>query len=205
MKRIIASLFALIALFTLSGCAVMTGTSSTDFKTTEKADLVFIGLPAPLSWFAAGLQGTVFPVSPDTSLTAAHVAGPLLKQKRAQHQTCDVAAIARGNTGKAMHKLAYARAGSSVELYGYSAINSLPKSSFGKIAGFVRRDGCMYGLITGAGAVSGMSGGPVIDSMTGETVGVISNVVLFKGTVVFVPVQSFTNVLDRVGVPYRRY
>lgn len=205
MQRLLFALFAFTALLSFPGCVVMSGTSSTDFTATRQADLVYIGLPAPLNWFVAGIQGTTFPVTRELSLTAAHVAVPLLKPIRARHQTCDVAVITDNNAGKSLHKLAYARVGRNVTLYGYSAINSLPKSSMGKIDGFVKRDGCYYGIITGAGAVSGMSGGPVIDSLTGETVGIITNVILGKGAVVFVAVQDFTNVLDRLQIPYKTY
>ncbi|MNB81875.1 hypothetical protein D3C75_286720 [compost metagenome] len=205
MKCLIFALFALTAPVLLLGCVVMSGTSSTDFTATKQVDLVYIGLPAPLSWFVGGIQGSAFPVTDTLSLTAAHVAVPLLKSIRAQHPLCDVAVIARNNAGKPLHKLAFARRGRNVILFGYSAINSLPKSSSGMIDGFLKRDGCYYGVITGAGAVSGMSGGPVIDSLTGETVGVITNVILGKGAVVFIAVQDFTNLLDRMRIPYKTY
>ncbi len=205
MKRLIAAAIALIALFTLSGCAVMSGTSDTDFAATKEADMVFIGAPAPLSWFSVGAQGTTFAVGEGVSLTASHVATVLLKEKLGQHATCDVSAIARNNAGKKIQKMAYSRAGRSVSLFGYSAINSLPKSSRGVITRYVQRGGCWYGIISGAGAVSGMSGGPVIDSLTGETVGVITNVILGKGEVVFVPVQQFRNILNRLNIPYKEY
>lgn len=205
MKRPHLALAALMASLTLLGCVVMSGTSRTDFTATRQADLVFIGLPAPLNWLAAGMQGTTFPVSSTLSLTAAHVAVPLLKPIKAQHPLCDVAVIGDNNRGKLVHQLAYARAGRNVTLFGYSAINSLPKSSMGKIDGFVKRDGCYYGVITGSGAVSGMSGGPVVDSLTGETVGIITNVIPGKGAVVFIAVQDFTNLLDRMRIPYKTY
>lgn len=205
MPRLLFALVVLIAPFSLTGCVVMSGTSSTDFAATKQADMVYLGLPAPLNWLVAGIQGTTFPITNGLSLTAAHVAQPLLKTIVAQHPTCDIAVIEDDNEGKTLHKLAYAQVGRNVTLYGYSAINSLPKSSRGKIDGFVRRDGCYYGVITGAGAVSGMSGGPVMDSLTGETVGIITNVVLGKGAVVFVAVQDFTNVLDRLQIPYKTY
>jgi len=204
-KRLHLALAVITAPLLLLGCVVMTGTSKTDFAATRQADMVFIGLPAPLNWFVAGMQGTTFPVSSTLSLTAAHVAVPLLKPIKAQHPICDVAVIADNNLGKIVHQLAYARAGRNVTLFGYSAINSLPKSSRGKIDGFVKRNGCYYGIITGAGAVSGMSGGPVIDSLTGETVGIITNVIPGEGAVVFIAVQDFTNVLDRMRIPYKTY
>lgn len=205
MKPLHLMIVTVIAPLSLLGCVVMSGTSSTDFAATRQADMVFIGLPAPLNWLVGGMQGTTFPVSSTLSLTAAHVAVPLLKPIRAEHPVCDVAVIADNNIGKIVHQLAYARAGRNVTLFGYSAINSLPKSSKGKIDGFIKRDGCYYGIITGAGAVSGMSGGPVIDSLTGETVGIITNVIPGKGAVAFVAVQDFTNVLDRMRIPYKTY
>ncbi len=205
MKRLHLVLAVITAPLLLLGCVVMSGTSKTDFAATKQADMVFIGLPAPLNWFVAGMQGTTFPVSSTLSLTAAHVAVPLLKPIKAQHPICDVAVIADNNLGKIVHQLAYARAGRNVTLFGYSAINSLPKSSRGKIDGFVKRNGCYYGIVTGAGAVSGMSGGPVIDSLTGETVGIITNVIPGEGAVVFIAVQDFTNVLDRMRIPYKTY
>ena len=63
MKRLHYALAALMAPLLLLGCVVMSGTSKTDFAATRQADLVFIGLPAPLNWLAAGMQGTTFPVS----------------------------------------------------------------------------------------------------------------------------------------------
>ena len=50
-----------------------------------------------------------------------------------------------------------------------------------------------------------MSGGPVVDSLTGETVGIITNVIPGKGAVVFIAVQDFTNLLDRMRIPYKTY
>lgn len=188
----------------LLGCVVMTGTSKTDFAATRQADMVFIGLPAPLNWLVAGMQGTTFPGPSTLSLTAAHVAVPLLKPIKAQHPICDVAVIADNNLGKIVHQLAYARAGRNVTLFGYSAINSLPKSSRGKIDGFVKRNGCYCRIITGAGRCRHVrragdrqpdrgGGGDHHQRHPGE------------GAVVFIAVQDFTNLLDRMRIPYKTY
>lgn len=199
--KCILALAMLIAAISLSGCAVISGTSSNSSEAVKQADLVFIGAPAPLSWFTAGLQGTAFKVADGYSLTASHVAYPLLKRVAGQSINCD-ATLIKSNSSSKTHKLAIASVGDSVSLYGYSAINSLPKESHGKITGWYKEGKCMMMIVSGAGGVSGMSGGPVVNQR-GETVGIISAVELFgDGRVLIVPVQSFRNVLDSKHIPY---
>lgn len=152
-------IFALIAALTLAGCSTSVGWTNNSSETLDKADVAFIGLPAPFNWLAFGMQGTKFPISDDLSITASHVATVTLKRIVGQSPTCDVSIIKGGGKPERQHKLAYAQFGNKVRIYGYSAATGLPKVSEGMVANPSIYKGCTYYTIRGAGAMSGMSGG----------------------------------------------
>lgn len=92
MKKIIIIVGILFPL--LTGCTGHTEYSKEAFKRT---DLHFIGVPTILG---VGMTGSSVPVTPEYSLTAAHVAKFMLYRVKSYHPTCDLALIYHKNNEK---------------------------------------------------------------------------------------------------------
>ena len=163
MKKIIIALGVITPL--LTGCGV--GHTEYSKEAYKRADLNFVGIPTALG---IGTAGSSVPISPDYSLTAAHVAKMMLYKVKAYHPTCDLALIYHKNHEKSYPVFRDSERGEEIKMYGYSYMTSMPVESFGKALGDLiihnsadNKEPCMLTYAT-TGVVSGMSGGPVYNT-----------------------------------------
>lgn len=173
----------------LSGC--MAGHYEVDEKAMKYTNLNFIGVPTTLG---LGITGSSTPITKDLSLTNKHIAYPLLKTITSEHNDCDVAVIKQSNKTTDIHNLGYTHKGMKVKLYGYSGLTMLPVSSSGTVGELINYKGCEIFEVEGAGGVSGMSGGAVVNEKD-EVVGIVMGVNLYTWKVLIIPVGSFREIL----------
>lgn len=197
MKKLILSLIL------LSGCVGQSGHYEYSNDASQKTDLTFTGIPSILG---VGTIGTTFPVSESMSLTAKHVAKTTINSVVAYHPDCDLALIKHNNSGKAIPSFKNIMLGDKIKIYGHSMITTLPVESSGvALRNYYLTDNrwnnekCIV-TSSSAGAIQGMSGGPVY-SDDGHIVGVliaVSSESSNEFNTIFVPYSQFENWLDDV-------
>ncbi|WLS77043.1 lipoprotein [Erwinia pyri] len=185
MKKI-AILPALAALM-LSGCSV--GKYEYSSEAMKRVDMNFTGIPTILG---VGALGTSIPITPEYSLTAAHVAKLSMQRVKAYHPYCDLAIIYHKNDIKTLPKFRNGDIGEPVKMYGYSFITAMPVESSGVnlaltgIRNEWNKRPCVA-MVSNAGVVKGMSGGAVYnkdDTIGGVIVGFTNEIKRHKNTAV---------------------
>ncbi|WP_262287679.1 serine protease [Pantoea sp. Marseille-Q5743] len=157
------------AALALTGCSV----GHTEYSRTamQHVDMSVTGIPTILG---LGTLGTSIPLTPEYSLTAAHVAKTAVQRVKSYHPYCDLAIIYHKNDPGTLTRFRSSDIGDPIKMYGYSFISTLPVESKGvNLARTTIRNGwnkspCMA-MASNAGVVQGMSGGGVYNS--DETLG----------------------------------
>ncbi|MDW8846291.1 lipoprotein [Erwinia sp. MMLR14_017] len=205
MKKI-AILPALAALM-LSGCSV--GKYEYSSEAMKRVDMNFTGIPTILG---IGALGTSIPLTPEYSLTAAHVAKLSVQRVKAYHPYCDLAIIYHKNDIKTLPKFRNGDIGEPVKMYGYSFITAMPVESSGVnlaltgIRNEWNKRPCVA-MVSNAGVVKGMSGGAVYnkdDTIGGVIVGFTNEIKRHKNTAVplkdvslYIPYNDFKEWLSK--------
>jgi len=199
MKSLIAT--AIIASTLLVGCAQSSGHYELSSVTSEKADMVVIGIPGLM-----GEVGTSFPVSETLSITAKHVHS--LDKTVAENPDCDIKIIRHDNKGKRIDQFENINLGDSVTVYGYSGRTGLPTESHGvALKNYTApntgdmNEKCIV-VTSSAGGVQGNSGSPVYHN--GKIAGVMIAVNTEWGdsefNSVFVPYAAIKDWLHENGI-----
>ncbi|WP_428943151.1 serine protease [Pantoea sp. FN060301] len=153
----------------LAGCSV--GQYEYSSEAMKRVDMNFTGIPTILG---IGALGSSIPITPEYSLTAAHVAKLSVQRVKAYHPYCDLAIIYHKNDIKSLPKFRSGEIGEPVKMYGYSFISAMPVESSGVnlartgIRNEWNKRPCVA-MVSNAGVVKGMSGGAVYNS--DETIG----------------------------------
>lgn len=192
---------AALALLTLTGCSV--GKYEYSSEAMKRVDMNFTGIPTILG---IGALGTSIPITPEYSLTAAHVAKLSVQRVKAYHPYCDLAIIYHKNDIKTVPKFSSGEIGAPVKMYGYSFISAMPVESSGVnlaltgIRNEWNKRPCVA-MASNAGVVKGMSGGAVYnrdDSISGVIVGFTKEIkrhkqsnVPLKNVSLYIPYQDF--------------
>ncbi|MBS0895805.1 serine protease [Pantoea dispersa] len=190
----------------LSGCSV----GHTEYSRTalQHVDMSVTGIPTVLG---LGILGTTIPLTPEYSLTAAHVAKTAVQRVKAYHPYCDVAIIYHKNSPGTLAKFRSSAVGEPIKMYGYSFISAMPVESSGvnlartAINNRWNKKPCMA-MASDAGVVQGMSGGAVYNAdqtISGVIVGYsheIANVrskkVILKDVSLYIPYGDFKRWLE---------
>ncbi|NIF21937.1 trypsin-like peptidase domain-containing protein [Candidatus Pantoea multigeneris] len=190
-----------LAALGLCGCSV----GHTEYSRTalSHVDMSFTGVPTLLG---LGTLGTTIPLTPEYSLTAAHVAKFALQRVKAYHPYCDVAIIYHKNSPDTLTKFRSSEMGEPIKMYGYSFVSALPVESEGvnlartTIRNLWNKKPCMA-VASNAGVVQGMSGGGVYnrdDTLAGVIVGYTSGIknnrsgkVFLKDVSLYIPYGEF--------------
>ncbi|MBW1212468.1 serine protease [Pantoea allii] len=200
--------FVCAALLTLalSGCSV----GHTEYSRTamQHVDMSVTGIPTILG---LGTLGTSIPLTPDYSLTAAHVAKFAVQRVKSYHPYCDLAIIYHKNPPNTLTQFRSTDIGDAVKMYGYSYISALPVESKGvnlartAIRNTWNKSPCIA-MASNAGVVQGMSGGGVYnsdDTLGGVIVGYSdaikngrSGKVILKDVSLYIPYGQFKNWLQ---------
>jgi len=157
----------------LTGCCV--GHTEYSKETLKRTDLHFIGIPTALG---LGMTGSSVPITPEYSLTAAHVAKYMVYRVKAYHPTCDLALIYHKNNEKSYPVLRENNRGENINMYGYSYLTAMPLASSGKTMGdtvtktWFNKEACTLAYTT-AGVIQGMSGGAVYNTSDNTLAGII--------------------------------
>lgn len=202
----INALLAATAMLLLSGCSV--GKYEYSREAMKRVDMNFTGIPTILG---LGTLGTSIPLTPEYSLTAAHVAKYSVQRVKAWHPYCDLAVVYHKNEMKTLPVFRPSRVGDSVKMYGYSFISAMPVASSGvnlartAIRNSWNKAPCMA-MASNAGVVQGMSGGAVYnadDTIGGVIIGYSkaiknqrSNKVILKDVSLYLPYADFKDWLD---------
>lgn len=157
-------LWPAFAALVLSGCSV----GHTEYSRTamQHVDMSFTGIPTILG---LGTLGSSIPITPEYSLTAAHVAKFAVQRVKAYHPYCDLAIIYHKNDAATLAKFRSSEIGDPVRMYGYSFISAMPVESSGSnlartaIRNSWNKKPCMA-MASNAGVVKGMSGGAVYNA-----------------------------------------
>ncbi|MGK3141812.1 serine protease [Pantoea sp. C2G6] len=195
-------LMALMVL-ALTGCSV--GHYEYSKEAEKRVDMTVTGIPTVLG---LGTLGTTIPLTPEYSLTAAHVAKFSLYRIKAWHPECDLAVVYHKNSEMNLPpSFRNSHIGDKVNLYGYSFISAMPVSSSGQnlinttLANSWNKSDCVV-VAANAGVVKGMSGGAVYnasdDTLAGVIVGYSSRIndntsgkTLYKDVALYVPYARF--------------
>jgi len=185
----------------LSGCSV--GKYQYSSEAMKHVDLNFTGIPTV---FGLGMTGSSIPITPEYSLTAAHVAKYTVQRVKAYHPYCDVAIIYHKNDIKDLPKFRSSEIGDPIKMYGYSFVSAMPVESSGvnlsrtAIRNSWNKRPCVA-MATNAGVVKGMSGGAVFnhdDTISGVIVGYTSSVnnhaqgpAVLKNVSLYIPYANF--------------
>ncbi|WP_345827671.1 serine protease [Erwinia sp. HDF1-3R] len=199
MKKIM--IIAALASLTLTGCSV--GKYQYSSEAMKRVDMNFTGIPTVLG---IGALGTSIPLTPEYSLTAAHVAKFSVQRVKAYHPYCDLAIIYHKNDAATLAKFRSAEIGAPVKMYGYSFISAMPVESSGVnlaltgIRNEWNKRPCVA-MASNAGVVKGMSGGAAYnsdDTIGGVIVGFTSEVknhrnaaTPLKNVSLYIPYQDF--------------
>ena len=126
--------------------------------------------------FIFGGNGSGIPITDSISLTAAHIAKYDYSNVIAYHPTCDVALIEENNQNRNKMSLGMIHSGEALTNHGYDMSGKIVKGEGIYVMDVIiaTYPECNYSLNT-APQMSGMSGGPVINS-SGELVGVIHGI-----------------------------
>lgn len=204
MQRLIA-----LMVFGLTGCSV--GHYEYSKEAEKRVDMTVTGIPTVLG---LGTLGTTIPLTPEYSLTAAHVAKFSLYRVKAWHPQCDLAVAYHKNSEMNLPpNFRNSHIGDQVNLYGYSFISAMPVSSSGQnlinttLANSWNKSDCVV-VAANAGVVKGMSGGAVYnasdDTLAGVIIGYSNNIndnisgkTLYKNVALYVPYARFQTWLDQ--------
>ncbi|MFL6612701.1 MAG: serine protease [Pantoea agglomerans] len=204
MQRLIA-----LMVFGLTGCSV--GHYEYSKEAEKRVDMTLTGIPTVLG---LGTLGTTIPLTPEYSLTAAHVAKFSLYRVKAWHPQCDLAVVYHKNSQMNLPpNFRNSHIGDQVNLYGYSFISAMPVSSSGQnlinttLANSWNKSDCVV-VAANAGVVKGMSGGAVYnasdDTLAGVIIGYSNNIndnvsgkTLYKNVALYVPYARFQTWLDQ--------
>lgn len=204
MQRLIA-----LMVFGLTGCSV--GHYEYSKEAEKRVDMTVTGIPTVLGF---GTLGTTIPLTPEYSLTAAHVAKFSLYRVKAWHPQCDLAVVYHKNSEMNLPpSFRNSHIGDHVNLYGYSFISAMPVSSSGQnlinttLANSWNKPDCVV-VAANAGVVKGMSGGAVYnasdDTLAGVIIGYSNNIndnasgkTLYKNVALYVPYSRFQTWLDQ--------
>ncbi|MBO0637469.1 serine protease [Pantoea agglomerans] len=204
MQRLIA-----LMVFGLTGCSV--GHYEYSKEAEKRVDMTVTGIPTVLG---LGTLGTTIPLTPEYSLTAAHVAKFSLYRIKAWHPQCDLAVVYHKNSEMNLPpNFRNSHIGDQVNLYGYSFISAMPVSSSGQnlinttLANSWNKSDCVV-VAANAGVVKGMSGGAVYnasdDTLAGVIIGYSNNIndnvsgkTLYKNVALYVPYARFQTWLDQ--------
>ena len=190
-----------LALLLLTGCSV--GKYQYSSEAMNRVDMNFTGIPTILG---VGALGTSIPITPEYSLTAAHVAKLSVQRVKAYHPYCDLAIIYHKNELKSLPKFRSGDIGETVKMYGYSFITAMPVESSGVnlaltgIRNEWNKRPCVA-MVSNAGVVKGMSGGAVYnhdDTIGGVIVGYTKEIKRHKNTTV--PLKNVS-----LYIPYRDF
>ncbi|MCZ4058508.1 serine protease [Pantoea sp. LMR881] len=203
-KLFLAPVFAALA---LSGCSV--GHTEYSRAAMQHVDMNVTGIPTILG---LGTLGTSIPLTPEYSLTAAHVAKYAVQRVKAYHPYCDLAIIYHKNDANTLAKFRSSDIGDAVKMYGYSFISAMPVESSGvnlartAIRNSWNKSPCMA-MASNAGVVQGMSGGGVYNS--DETLGGVivgysgaiknrrSGKIILKDVSLYIPYGAFKGWLEK--------
>jgi len=195
--------------FGLTGCSV--GHYEYSKEAEKRVDMTVTGIPTVLG---LGTLGTTIPLTPEYSLTAAHVAKFSLYRVKAWHPQCDLAVVYHKNSEMNLPpNFRNSHIGDQVNLYGYSFISAMPVSSSGQnlinttLANSWNKSDCVV-VAANAGVVKGMSGGAVYnasdDTLAGVIIGYSNNIndnvsgkTLYKNVALYVPYARFQAWLDQ--------
>jgi len=195
--------------FGLTGCSV--GHYEYSKEAEKRVDMTVTGIPTVLD---LGTLGTTIPLTPEYSLTAAHVAKFSLYRVKAWHPQCDLAVVYHKNSEMNLPpNFRNSHIGDQVNLYGYSFISAMPVSSSGQnlinttLANSWNKSDCVV-VAANAGVVKGMSGGAVYnasdDTLAGVIIGYSNNIndnvsgkTLYKNVALYVPYSRFQTWLDQ--------
>lgn len=198
MQRLIA-----LMIFGLTGCSV--GHYEYSREAEKRVDMTVTGIPTILG---LGTLGTTIPLTPEYSLTAAHVAKFSLYRVKAWHPECDLAVVYHKNSEMNLPpSFRNSHIGDRINLYGYSFISAMPVSSSGQnlinttLANSWNKPACVV-VAANAGVVKGMSGGAVYnasdDTLAGVIIGYSNNIddnatgkTLYKDVALYVPYSRF--------------
>ncbi|HAK35669.1 MAG TPA: hypothetical protein DCM44_14320 [Pantoea sp.] len=202
-------LWPAFAALALGGCSV----GHTEYSRTamQHVDMSFTGIPTVLG---LGTLGSSIPITPEYSLTAAHVAKFAVQRVKAYHPYCDLAIIYHKNDAATLAKFRSGAIGDPVKMYGYSFISAMPVESSGSnlartaIRNSWNKKPCMA-MASNAGVVKGMSGGAVYnasdDTLAGVIVGYSSRIddnqsgkTLYRDVALYVPYARFEAWLNGV-------
>ena len=204
MQRLIA-----LMVFGLTGCSV--GHYEYSKEAEKRVDMTVTGIPTVLG---LGTLGTTIPLTPEYSLTAAHVAKFSLYRVKAWHPQCDLAVVYHKNSEMNLPpNFRNSHIGDQVNLYGYSFISAMPVSSSGQnlinttLANSWNKSDCVV-VAANAGVVKGMSGGAVYnasdDTLAGVIIGYSNNIndnvsgkTLYKNVALYVPYSRFQSWLNQ--------
>lgn len=204
MQRLIA-----LMVFGLTGCSV--GHYEYSKEAEKRVDMTVTGIPTVLG---LGTLGTTIPLTPEYSLTAAHVAKFSLYRVKAWHPQCDLAVVYHKNSEMNLPpNFRNSHIGDQVNLYGYSFISAMPVSSSGQnlinttLANSWNKSDCVV-VAANAGVVKGMSGGAVYnasdDTLAGVIIGYSNNIndnvsgkTLYKNVALYVPYSRFQTWLNQ--------
>jgi len=193
----------------LTGCSV--GHYEYSKEAEKRVDMTVTGIPTVLG---LGTLGTTIPLTPEYSLTAAHVAKFSLYRVKAWHPQCDLAVVYHKNSEMNLPpSFRNSHIGDQVNLYGYSFISAMPVSSSGQnlinttLANSWNKPDCVV-VAANAGVVKGMSGGAVYnasdDTLAGVIIGYSNNIndnvsgkTLYKNVALYVPYSRFQSWLDQ--------
>lgn len=99
-----------LAVLMLTGCSV--GKYEYSSEAMKRVDMNFTGIPTILG---IGALGTSIPITPEYSLTAAHVAKLSVEKVKAYHPYCDLAIIYHKNDLKSLPKFRNGEIGDPVK------------------------------------------------------------------------------------------
>lgn len=191
----------------LTGCSV--GKYQYSSEAEQRVDMTVTGIPTVLG---LGTLGTTIPLTPDYSLTAAHVAKYSLYKVKSYHPECDLAVVYHKNSNLQPPHFRNGLIGDKVNLYGYSFISAMPVASSGTnlintgLKNSWNKVSCVV-VASDAGVVQGMSGGAVYnasdDSIGGVIVGyskrindIKSGKTLYKNVSLYIPYARFKEWLN---------
>ncbi len=189
------------------GCSV--GKYDYSSEAEKRVDMTVTGIPTILG---VGTLGTTIPLTPEYSLTAAHVAKYSLYRVKSYHPECDLAVVYHKNGNVPLPHFRNGNIGDKINLYGYSFISAMPVASSGTnlINTGLKNDwnkaACVV-VASDAGVVKGMSGGAVYnasdDSIGGVIIGYSSHIndvktgkKLYNDVSLYVPYARFKDWLN---------
>lgn len=191
----------------VGGCSV--GKYNYSSEALKRVDMTVTGIPTILG---LGTLGTTIPLTPEYSLTAAHVAKFSLYRVKSYHPECDLAVVYHKNGNVAPPHFRNGNIGDKINLYGYSFISAMPVASSGtnlintSLTNTWNKAGCVV-VASNAGVVQGMSGGAVYnasdDSIAGVIIGYANRIndsktgkLQYKNVSLYVPYSRFKDWLN---------